>query len=117
MAISKKVSERIAQKKADYQDYNFTSVENDALKTFFDLAQEFGAIGDFYTLCVAVPKSFFGLDARLYLFDPKIGDTTLAATSEEGVYNLHSPAPDYIRQADTPRFTDRHSLVLPIRGK
>lgn len=117
MAISKKVSERIAQKKADYQDYNFTKLENDALKTFFDLAQEFGGMGDFYTLCVAVPKSFFGLDARLFLFDPKIGDTTLAATSEEGVYDLHGPAPDYIKQAHTPRFTDRQSLVLPIRGK
>ena len=117
MAISKKVADRIAQKKGDYQEYNFTRLENDALKTFFDLAQEFGSIDDFYTLCVAVPKSFFGLDARLYLFDPRIGDTTLAATTEESEYELHDPAPDYIRPAENPYFTDRKSLVLPIRGK
>jgi signal transduction histidine kinase len=117
MAITKKVAERIAHKKGDYQDYNFTQLENDALKTFFDLAQEFGGIDDFYTLCVAIPKSFFGLDARLYLFDPRIGDTTLAAISEESEYELHDPAPDYIKPSETPYFTHRKSLVLPIRGK
>ncbi|MFI5295372.1 MAG: sensor histidine kinase [Thermodesulfovibrionales bacterium] len=117
MAISRKVAERIEQKKGDYEDYNFTPLENDVLKTFFDLAQEFGSIDDFYTLCVAVPKSFFGLDARLYLFDPRIEDITLAATTEESEYELHDPAPDHIRPAENPYFTDRKSLVLPIRGK
>ncbi len=117
MAISKKIAERIAQKRDDYQEYNFTRLENDALKTFFDLAQEFGSIADFYTLCVAVPKSFFGLDARLYLFDPRIEDTTLAATTEENESELHGRAPDYIKPAENPYFTGRKSLVLPIRGK
>ena len=117
MAISKKIAERIEQKKGDYQSYNFTKLENDALKTFFDLAQEFGSIDDFYTLCVAVPKSFFGLDARLYLFDTRIEDTTLAATTEKSEDEVHDPAPDYIKPAENPYFTDRKSLVLPIRGK
>ncbi len=61
---------RIEDKKRDYQSYDFTRAENDAFKTFFDLAQEFEDTRDFYNLCVAVPKAFFGLDARLYLIDP-----------------------------------------------
>ncbi len=117
MAISKKIDDRIARKKGDYQEYNFTRLENDALKTIFDLAQEFGSIDDFYTLCVAVPKSFFDLDARLYIFDARIGQATLAATTEESGHEPHAPAPDYIKPTENPYFTDRKSLVLPIRGK
>ena len=64
MAIEKYILERIEDKKNDYQSYRFTERENDALKTFFDLAQEFGSINDFCSLCVAVPKSFFDLATR-----------------------------------------------------
>lgn len=117
MAISKKVAGRIEDKKGDYRQYNFTQLENDALKTFFDLAQEFGGIEDFYNLCVAVPKSFFSLDARLYIVDPKSGKLALSAATEETGFELHAAPPEYIKPTEGPYFTDRKSLVLPIRGK
>jgi signal transduction histidine kinase len=117
MAIAKKIVERIEKKKSDYLQYNFSPLENDALKTFFDLAQEFGSIQDFYVLCVAVPKSFFDLDARLYLIDTTADAPMLFATTEEGGYELRSPAAEHIKPAEGPYFTDRKSLVLPIRGK
>ncbi|MDA8432426.1 MAG: ATP-binding protein [Nitrospiraceae bacterium] len=117
MAVSQKIIERIEEKKGDYRRYNFSQLENDALKTFFDLAQEFGGIQDFYALCVAVPKSFFGLDARLYVTDPKCDGPSLAAATEGGGNPAQSCAPDYVQLSEGPYFTDRKSLMLPIRGK
>jgi signal transduction histidine kinase len=112
-----KILERIEMKKADYERYNFSQTENNALKTFFDLAQEFGSIEDFYRLCVAVPKSFFNLEARLYLVDPKQNALGLTARTKETEGNLRTPPPDDVKQNAHPYYTDRHSLILTIRGK
>ncbi len=117
MAVPKYVLERIAVKKEDYRRYNFTQRENDALKTFFDLAQEFGSIEDFNHLCVAVPKGFFGLDARLYLIDQKQNGLSLVTTTEQEGYELHAPPPDDVKPADRPYYTARKSVILTIRGK
>jgi len=113
----KYILERIETKKDDYFRYNFTQTENNALKTFFDFAQEFSGIKDFYTLCVAIPKAFFGLNARLYLIDPTVNAMSLAAATEDSEYDLHVPPPQDIKPSDHPYYTDRKSLVLPIRGK
>jgi signal transduction histidine kinase len=117
MAVPNYILERIEIKKDDYRRYNFTRQENDAFKTFFDLAQEFGSIEDFYHLCVAVPKGFFGRDARLYLIDPRYNGFSLVTTTEEEGYELHTPPPDDVRPADRPYYTGRKSVVLTIRGK
>ena len=74
MASLSHIMERIESKKADYAGYNFTETESHAFTTFFDLAQEYDNLEDFYYLCVAVPKAFFGLEARLYVIDPKTGE-------------------------------------------
>ncbi len=113
----KDILERIETKKGDYQRYNFTQVENDALKTFFDLAQEFDSIKDFYKLCVAIPKSFFNLEACLYLVASKLNALALTAKTEKGKYKLYTPPPDDVMPKETPYYTDRDSLVLTIRGK
>jgi len=117
MAILKHILERIEVKKNDYLRYNFTQIENDALKTFFDLAQEFGSIEDFYNLCTAIPKSFFNLNAHLYLVDPKFNAMVLFSTTEEQGYELHTPPPDDVRPSERPYYTDNKHLILPIRGK
>ncbi len=111
------ILKRIESKKADYNQYNFTQAENDAFKTFFDLAQEFDSIGDFYAMCVAIPKSFFNLEARLYLIDPKLDGFSLVAKTEDPGYGLHSPPPEGIGPGDHPYYTEDNSLVLTIRGK
>ncbi len=111
------ILERIKAKESDYQNYNFTQAENNAFKTFFDLAQEFDNIQDFYKLCVLIPKSFFNLDACLYIVDPRYKTPSLAALTQEGDYKLHSPPPDGILPGENPYYTDNDRLVLTIRGK
>ena len=108
---------RIEGKKYDYQDYNFTQTENSALKSFFDLSQEFDKIEDFYHLCVAVPKSFFGVETCLYIVDPKLNIMKLVAKTEDIGDELYTPPPDDVKPNDWPYYTDRKSLVLTIRGK
>ncbi|MBI4847086.1 MAG: sensor histidine kinase [Nitrospirae bacterium] len=109
------IYKRIEGKKFDYLDYNFTQTENSAFKSFFDLAQEFDNIDDFYNLCVAIPKSFFNVEARLYIVDPKLNSMTLVSTTHEG--DLHTLPPDDVKPGDWPYYTDRKSFVLTIRGK
>jgi signal transduction histidine kinase len=113
----KYIVERIEAKKADYLKYDFIERENNALKTFFDLAQEFDGIEDFTTLCVMIPKSFFNLEARLYLIDPKENSWGLDANTKDESYHLKGILPDHMEPKERPYYTDKESLVLPIRGK
>ncbi|HXX57796.1 MAG TPA: ATP-binding protein [Thermodesulfovibrionales bacterium] len=110
------ILERIGSKKTDYVAYNFIQTENNALMTFFDLAQEFDGIEDFYRLCVAVPKGFFGLEARLYVVDPRSGDLSLVSKTEDPEQGLHRSPPSGVGPQEHPYYTE-NSLVLTIRGK
>ncbi len=111
------IIERVEGKKNDYQKYNFTQKENDALKTFFDLAQELDDIEDFYKLCVLIPRTFFGLDSCLYIVHADTDSLALIARTGEGDYTMHTPPPDDVKPADKPYYTAKNSLVLTIRGK
>lgn len=111
------ILKRIENKKADYAQYGFSPSENDALKTFFDLAQEFDSTGDFYIMFVAIPKAFFNLEARLYLIEPKHDDLSLVAKTEDPEKGLHASPPEEVRPAEHPYYTSHDSLVLTIRGK
>ncbi len=108
------ILERIDGKKIDYRRYDFTQIENVALMTFFDLAQEFDVVEDFYNLCVAIPKSFFELEARLYLVESKSATIRLVATTDKGNSSLLTSDVDSHK---LPYYTNTSSLVLPIRGK
>ncbi len=107
------ILERIEAKKADYEAYNFSYAESTAFKTFFDLAQEFDYFEDFYNLCVAVPKGFFGLEARLYVIDPAVGDFIMVASTREekpgGRPAFAPPQDGHSYHGD--------SIVLCIKGK
>lgn len=61
------IQRRIHEKMDDYKDYSFSATEKRALMIFFDLAQEFDTLEEFFTVCTAVPKFLFDLDCRLYL--------------------------------------------------
>jgi signal transduction histidine kinase len=117
MATLDYILDRIEDKKADYTEYDFTRAENDAFKTFFDLAQEFDNTGDFYLMCVAIPKGFFNLEARLYLIEPKHDDLSLVAKTEDPEKGLHTSPPEEVKPAEHPYYTWYDSLVLTIRGK
>jgi signal transduction histidine kinase len=111
-----RILKRIETKKADYERYNFTHKESNAFKTFFDLAQEFDSMKDFASLCVMIPKSFFRLDACLYLVDPKSDALSLRAKTDPS-YRLYTPAPKDVKPGDRPYYSEKGSLVLTIRGK
>lgn len=104
---------RIESKKQDYLRYDFAPEEDDAFKTFFDLAQELDRPEDFYSLCVAIPKSFFGMEARLYTIRPEVNKFVLAAATEPDKTPL--VAPDQPEAALA--YTETGSVVLCIRGK
>lgn len=113
-----RILERIDSKKLDYALYNFRQTENNALTTFFDLAQELDSLEDFYSLCVAIPKGYFDLDAKLYLIDPKTNNLSLTASTENSVNQLHTPPPYEIVPNENLFYTNnKKSLALIIRGK
>lgn len=111
------IFERIDNKKENYTTYDFTQKENNALKTFFDLAQEFDRIKDFYSLCVAIPKSFFNLEACLYILNPKKHTMALISKTEDCKCKMHDPPPEDVSPSDRPYLTGRDTLVMTIRGK
>ncbi len=117
MSDNNYIIKRVEDKKSDYRNYDFTEEENNAFKTFFDLAQEIDDIEDFYKLCVAIPEYFFNLQACLYIVDPAMNSLVLIAKTEAGDYKLHTPPPEEVKPADRPYYTKKNSLVLTIRGK
>ena len=116
MYVFEDILKRIENKKNDYQQYDFTQIENIAFMTFFDLAQEFDDVEDFHNLCVAIPKSFFNLDARLYLMDTRANTLLLTATTNQGE-QLYTPPPAEVKSNESPYYTSKKSFVLTIRGK
>ncbi len=116
MYVFEDILKRVQNKKNDYQQYNFTKIEHIALMAFFDLAQEFDDVGDFHNLCIAIPKCFFNLDARLYLMDTKTNTLLLTATTNQGE-QLFTYPPAEVKSNESPYYTNKKSLVLTIRGK
>ncbi len=117
MARCNYILERIDSKKNDYRYYDYSQTESSALATFFDLAQEFDNIEDFYCLCTSIPKAFFGLEARLYVIEARTNGLALVAKTEEEGFLLRSAPPSFVRPDERPYHTDNSSLVLTIRGK
>jgi signal transduction histidine kinase len=111
------ILERIEIKKNDYHRYGFGQVEHNAIMTFFDLAQEFEDIDDFYSLCVAIPKSFLNLDANLYLKNPKTNTMQLVTTTDDREYESKLLFSEEAGSFEYPYYTDKKSLVFPIYGK
>ncbi|MDA8171923.1 MAG: HAMP domain-containing sensor histidine kinase [Nitrospiraceae bacterium] len=112
MATLAQILERIESKKADYAAYNFTRTESTAFKTFFDLAQEYDELEDFYYLCVAVPKAFFGLEARLYMIDSKTGEFPMVSATEAG----SGPRPALAPPPEGHAYSNG-SFIMSIKGK
>jgi signal transduction histidine kinase len=108
------VSARIKEKRYIFQEYNFGPLKDDALKTFYDLAQEYETIENFYRVAVSVIKEFFDLDARLYLVCSE-NRLDLTCDSLRGLYPDKTPPPDHIHLASQPYSADG-GLIIPIRG-
>ncbi len=91
------VKKRIDQKKADYERYNFSPVQNDILKTFFDLAQEYTSLEEFYLISVVVLQEYMGVAAKLYLVNDATHELEFVCGSAEGLQIANAKAPAHIR--------------------
>ena len=112
----KNICQRVREKSASYDQYNFSSHFDDFLKAFFDLAQEYDSLEDFYRICVAVPLEMTGLASALYLHDEKNGALYLACDSKNGVYPEQRTAPEGVILSRDPYETEDCYLV-PIYSK
>lgn len=109
------VHKRVLEKRNNYQEYNFGPIKDDAIKTFFDLAQEYETLENLFRVCVTVIKEFFGLESRLFLTCSGIGCLEFVCGSQEGVQNDKKPAPDEIVLAHA-AYSFGTSWVIPVRG-
>ncbi|MEW6521475.1 MAG: ATP-binding protein [Thermodesulfobacteriota bacterium] len=110
------INKRIAQKKADYVRYNFSKVQNDILKTFFDLAQEYNTLEEFYQISVAVLQEFMGVEARLYLVNEADRELEFVCDSSQGLQEAGAGAPEHIVLCDRMYAIDG-AFVVPIISK
>ena len=108
---------RVKDKKRDYAQYDFSNHQDSALKTFFDLAQEFESLADLYLVCVAVVKTHFGLDTNLYLVDSKREVLVLVCTSKKGYQGSPDKLPPASIKMLHEAFIENESLFTPIFGK
>ena len=108
------VSARVQEKRKIFEGYNFGPLKDDALKTFYDLAQEYETIENFYRVTVSVIKEFLDLDSRLYLVCSE-GRLDLVCDSLRGLYPDKTAPPAHIHLTNKAYAAD-DSLILPIRG-
>lgn len=65
------IQRRVYEKTDDYREYSFSATEKRALMIFFDLAQEFDSLEDFFSVSTMVPKLLFDIECRMYLAQSK----------------------------------------------
>ena len=107
---------RIREKQRSYASYNLSPAQNDLLRAFFDLAQEFDSNEDFYRVCVAALSEFLGLHSRLYLFDKVLEKLVLVCESKKGLRAKPVAAPAHVRLTFK-SYESEHSLLVPIHSK
>ena len=107
---------RIREKAESYEKYNFSRGRNDFLKAFFDLAQEYDSLDDFYRICVSVPLALVGVASALYLCLGEEGGLQLVCSSERGVLAEPEPARPPIEMRQNPYEADG-AYVMPIFSK
>jgi signal transduction histidine kinase len=110
------VCRRIREKAESYEKYNFSQGRNDFLKAFFDLAQEYDSLDDFYRICVSVPLALVGVQSALYLCQGAEYGLHLVCSSERGVLAEPEPARYPVQMQEAPYEVDG-SYMIPIFSK
>jgi len=110
------VCRRIREKADSYEKYNFSQGRNDFLKAFFDLAQEYDSLDDFYRICVSVPLALVGVESALYLCQGPDKGLHLVCSSERGVLAEPEPAQYPIQMHEAPCEL-AGSYMIPIFSK
>ncbi len=107
------LAQRVASKREDYGRYHFSDSQNDILQSYFDLAQEFDSLQDFYRICVTVPRIYLGVMVNLYLVDHTPGGLELVCSADRGFLAEPEPAPAHLVAVQDPYMHD-HSYLVPI---
>ncbi|MCL2458385.1 MAG: HAMP domain-containing histidine kinase [Desulfobulbus sp.] len=110
------VCQRVREKAESYEQYNFSQGRNDFLKAFFDLAQEYDSLDDFYRICISVPLALVGVSSGLYLCEDRERGLQLVCSSEEGVLSERRLASYPVQMQETP-YDLGGSYVIPIFSK
>ncbi len=109
------VLSRIRKKKEDYDRYDFTSIQGRTLRAFFDLAQEYETLENFYRVAVFVPKVFMDFDTCLYLLDFESGKLKRACDSLNAFGVCGMDPPEGVVLSSEP-YEKGDSFFAPIRG-
>lgn len=109
------ILQRLRKKKSDYERYDFNSLQTRALLAFFDLAQEYETLENFYRVAVFVPKEFLGFDCCLYLVDYASKELQMACDSMNELSVCGMSPPENIKIQEE-SYVVGDSFVAPIRG-
>ena len=107
---------RVREKLKDHVRYDFSPLQNNLLKSFFDLVQEFDRLDDFYRISVVVLLESMQVESALYILDSKEKQLSLVCSSQEGIIREPRPVPTGIYLTDQPYRTE-NSYVVPIYRK
>ncbi|MBT4289669.1 MAG: HAMP domain-containing histidine kinase [Deltaproteobacteria bacterium] len=108
------IIERISDKIKDYEKYSFSDQQDCALKTFFDLAQEFEDQSDFYEICVLIPKVFFKFECNLYLLN-EAERFELVNSSDPSKYDFQKTV-CYESEYVDGQSVKNDCFIIPIKG-
>ena len=109
------VLSRIRKKKKDYENYDFSILQGRTLRAFFDLAQEYETLENFYRVAVFVPKIFMDFDTCLYLVDFESGRLKRACDSLNAFGICGMDPPEGVKLSSEP-YEKGDSFFAPIRG-
>lgn len=110
------IRNRVKEKLTDHSQYDFSPLQNNLLKSFFDLAQEYDSLNDFYRIVVGVLLESMELDSALYLIDTEKKQLNLVCSSREGIIREERPVSPGIYLSDT-FYRKENSYVFPIFRK
>ncbi len=108
------ITNRISEKIKDYEIYSFTDQQDCALKTFFDLAQEFEKQPDFLSICVLIPKIFFQFECNMFLTNSD-GHYERVCSSDMSNHGSMGKVFSESEMLDTQALGDK-CYRIPIRG-
>jgi signal transduction histidine kinase len=110
------IRNRVREKLKDHSRYDFTPLQNNLLKSFFDLVQEYDSLEDFYHIAVGVLLESMELDSALYLLDADKKHLNLVCSSQEGIIRETRPVSPGIYLSDH-LYQTENSYVFPIYRK
>ncbi|MBF0526117.1 MAG: HAMP domain-containing histidine kinase [Deltaproteobacteria bacterium] len=109
-----RLKKRVYEKMVDYSRYNFSQVQSDAFKVFFEISQEVPSLNDMYRISVLIPKCFFNVDCALYL-SSEGGRARKICDISQGVILPGQAEEDTVMLSSTPYELD-FCFLFPIRA-